>query len=91
MIIDIAHSSVKTIDDILALSTRPMIVSHTGVKGTVNNNRNLSDDQLRRIAAKGGLIGIGFWEGGHRPYHRSEGDGAGHSLRGEKIGFNEIR
>jgi microsomal dipeptidase-like Zn-dependent dipeptidase len=62
MIIDIAHSSAKTIDDILALSTRPVIVSHTGVKGTVNNNRNLSDDQLRRIAAKGGLIGIGFWE-----------------------------
>lgn len=62
MIIDIAHSSVKTIDDILASSTRPVIVSHTGVKGTVNNNRNLSDDQLRRIAAKGGLIGIGFWE-----------------------------
>ncbi|TRZ75249.1 MAG: peptidase M19 [Deltaproteobacteria bacterium] len=62
MIIDIAHSSAKTIDDILALSTRPMIISHTGVKGTVNNNRNLSDDQLRRIAAKGGLIGIGFWE-----------------------------
>jgi membrane dipeptidase len=62
MIIDIAHSSVKTIDDVLALSTRPVIVSHTGVKGTVNNNRNLSDDQLRRIAAKGGLIGIGFWE-----------------------------
>ena len=62
MIIDIAHSSVKTIDDVLALATRPVIVSHTGVKGTVNNNRNLSDDQLRRIAAKGGLIGIGFWE-----------------------------
>lgn len=39
-----------------------MIISHRGVKGTVNNNRNLSDEQLRRIAAKGGLIGIGFWE-----------------------------
>ncbi len=62
MIIDIAHSSSKTIDDVLALSKRPVMVSHTGVKGTVNNSRNLSDDQLRRIAAKGGLIGIGFWE-----------------------------
>jgi membrane dipeptidase len=62
MIIDLAHSSAKTIDDVLVLSTRPVIVSHTGVKGTVNNNRNLSDDQLRRIAAKGGLIGIGFWK-----------------------------
>ncbi len=62
MIVDISHSSSATIDDVLALATRPFIVSHTGVKGTVNNNRNLSDDQLRRIAAKGGLIGIGFWK-----------------------------
>ena len=39
-----------------------MVVSHTGVKGTCNNNRNLSDDQIRAIAAKGGLIGIGYWD-----------------------------
>jgi membrane dipeptidase len=62
IIIDISHSSAKTIDDVLELATRPVIVSHTGVKGTVDNNRNLSDDQLRRITAKGGLIGIGFWK-----------------------------
>lgn len=62
MIIDLAHSSSQTINEVLALATRPVMVSHTGVKGTVNNNRNLSDDQLRQIAAKGGLIGIGFWE-----------------------------
>jgi microsomal dipeptidase-like Zn-dependent dipeptidase len=62
MIIDVSHASSKTIDDVLALATRPVIVSHTGVKGIVNNNRNLSDDQLRRIAEKGGLIGIGFWK-----------------------------
>jgi membrane dipeptidase len=37
-------------------------VSHTGVKGTCNNNRNLSDEQLKHIAAKGGLVGIGFWQ-----------------------------
>ncbi len=62
MLVDLAHASARTMDDVLALATRPVIVSHTGVKGTLDNNRNLSDDQLRRIAAKGGLIGIGFWE-----------------------------
>ena len=62
MIVDLAHASSKTIDDVLAMSTRPVVVSHTGVKGTCNNNRNLSDDQIRAIAAKGGLIGIGYWE-----------------------------
>ena len=62
MTIDLAHSSTKAMQEALQLSTRPLMVSHTGVKGTLDNNRNLSDEQLRAIAAKGGLIGIGFWE-----------------------------
>lgn len=41
MIEDLAHASPKMIDDILNLTTRPVIVSHSGVKGTFNNNRNL--------------------------------------------------
>lgn len=61
LIIDLAHASARTIDDVLALSSRAPLVSHTGVKGTCDNNRNLSDGQLRAVAAKGGLIGIGFW------------------------------
>jgi membrane dipeptidase len=61
MIIDLAHASKQTIDDVLRLSKRPVIVSHTGVKGTCDNNRNLSDTQVKAIVAKGGLIGIGFW------------------------------
>jgi len=62
MIVDLAHASAKTIDDVLTVATRPPVVSHTGVKGTCDNNRNLSDDQIRAIAAKGGLIGIGYWD-----------------------------
>jgi membrane dipeptidase len=62
MIVDLAHASAKTIEDVLAMATRPVVVSHTGVKGTCDNNRNLSDDQIRAVAAKGGLIGIGYWE-----------------------------
>ena len=38
------------------------MVSHTGVRGTCDNRRNLSDDQLRGIAATGGVVGIGFWD-----------------------------
>lgn len=62
VIVDLAHSSTKTIEDVLALSTRPVVVSHTGIKATCDNNRNLSDAQVRQIAAAGGLIGIGFWD-----------------------------
>lgn len=61
MLVDVAHASVATIDDVLAIARRPVIASHTGVRGTHDTVRNLSDDQLRRIAATGGLIGIGFF------------------------------
>lgn len=62
MIVDIAHASAKTIDDVLAIATRPVVVSHTGVRGTCDNQRNLSDEQLKGIARTGGVIGIGYWE-----------------------------
>lgn len=61
MIVDVAHASVATIDDVLSMATRPVVASHTGVRGTADNVRNLSDAHLREIAATGGLIGIGFW------------------------------
>ena len=62
MIIDLAHASPRTIEDVLATATRPLVVSHTGVKGTCDNNRNLSDEQIQAVAARGGLIGIGYWD-----------------------------
>ena len=63
MIIDVAHAAPAMIDDILEQTTRPILVSHTGVRGTKDNIRNLSDDHIRRIAANGGLICIGFFKG----------------------------
>jgi membrane dipeptidase len=62
MIIDLAHASPQTIEDVLAIATRPLVVSHSGVKGTCDNNRNLTDEQIRAVSAKGGLIGIGYWD-----------------------------
>ncbi|HEV8182294.1 MAG TPA: membrane dipeptidase, partial [Candidatus Angelobacter sp.] len=61
MLIDLAHASPATLRDVTALATRPLIVSHTGVKGTCNNPRNLSDDELRAVARTNGVIGIGLW------------------------------
>jgi microsomal dipeptidase-like Zn-dependent dipeptidase len=58
MILDLAHSSLKTIDDILEMASAPVIVSHTGVLGTCDNPHNLADDHIRRIAGCGGVIGI---------------------------------
>lgn len=62
MVIDLAHASPATIDDVLKMATRPVVVSHTGVRGTCDNQRNLSDAQLAAISDNGGVIGIGVWE-----------------------------
>ena len=61
--VDLAHAAPALIDDVLDMATRPVLVSHTGVKGTCEGSRNLSDEHVRRIAATGGVIGIGFWDG----------------------------
>ncbi len=62
MLLDLAHASERTLDDALALARRPVVVSHTGVKGTCDNPRNLTDAHLRGVARTGGVVGIGFWE-----------------------------
>lgn len=61
--VDVAHASPQAVDDALARARKPVVVSHTGVQGTCAGPRNLTDDQLRRVAATGGVIGIGFFEG----------------------------
>jgi microsomal dipeptidase-like Zn-dependent dipeptidase len=60
--VDLSHASPQLIDDVLAIATKPILVSHTGIKGTCNNVRNLSDSQLKRIATLGGVIGIAMFE-----------------------------
>jgi len=62
MLVDVAHASSATVDDVVAMARRPVIVSHTGVRGACDNARNLSDDQLKGIAHTDGLVGIGYWE-----------------------------
>lgn len=62
IVIDVAHSSPQTVRDTLALSNRPLVVSHTGFNGHCESPRNISDALMAEIAAAGGLIGVGFWE-----------------------------
>jgi len=61
LLIDLAHASPRTIDDVLSISTRPLIVSHTGVRAVCDNSRNLTSEHVKAIARTGGVIGIGYW------------------------------
>jgi microsomal dipeptidase-like Zn-dependent dipeptidase len=62
MIIDLAHASTRVMDDVFSITTKPIIVSHTGVRGACDNQRNLSDKHLIEIGKRNGLVGIGLWE-----------------------------
>ncbi len=62
ILLDLAHASPKLIDEALEIVTKPVVVSHTGVKGTCDNVRNLSDEHIAQIAATGGVIGVAFFE-----------------------------
>lgn len=60
--VDLAHSSPAIVDDVLKITTQPVIVSHTGVRAVLDSQRNLSDAQIQKIAANGGIIGIAFFD-----------------------------
>jgi microsomal dipeptidase-like Zn-dependent dipeptidase len=63
MVVDIAHCSHACVAEILAMARRPVVSSHGGVQATCKENRNLTDEEIKGVAATGGVIGIGYWEG----------------------------
>lgn len=60
MIIDISHASDKTFYDVLSLSKAPIIASHSCVRTVCDNPRNLTDDMIKALARKGGVVQICF-------------------------------
>ena len=58
LIIDLSHASTKTLFDVLEVSTKPVVATHSGVYSIKNHNRNLKDQEIKAIAKKGGLIQV---------------------------------
>ncbi len=58
MMVDVSHVSDETIDDVLETSRAPVFASHSSCRAICDIPRNLTDDQIARIAAKGGVVMI---------------------------------
>jgi membrane dipeptidase len=58
MVIDASHASDASLDQMIALSEAPLILSHSGCKDVFDHPRNVDDARLRALAAKGGVIQI---------------------------------
>jgi len=60
MLVDISHVSDKTFYDALAVSKAPLIASHSSCRALCNHPRNMTDDMIKALAAKGGVIQINY-------------------------------
>ncbi len=60
MLLDLSHGGERTVMEAAALTTAPPAVTHTGCRALLNNPRNLSDEALRAVADKGGVVGLYF-------------------------------
>src|ERR1700693_3216389 len=63
MMVDISHVSDKTFYDTLAVTTKPVIASHSSCRAISSLPRNMTDDMLRALARNGGVVGINFGGG----------------------------
>ncbi|MBU0936173.1 MAG: dipeptidase [Spirochaetes bacterium] len=60
MLVDVSHLADTTLTDVLRLARRPLVASHSNCRALCPHRRNLTDDQIRAIAATGGLVGLTF-------------------------------
>jgi membrane dipeptidase len=63
IIIDISHSGDQTFWDVIEITTKPIIASHSSIYSLVPSRRNLKDDQIKAIARNGGVIQVNFHPG----------------------------
>jgi membrane dipeptidase len=58
VLVDIAHLSPAAVRDVFEFSERPVLATHANARAVYDHPRNLSDDQLERVAATGGVVGV---------------------------------
>ena len=60
MVVDVSHLSEATFWHVMEVSTKPLIASHSNARALCGHSRNLSDEQAKAIADRGGVIGVTF-------------------------------
>jgi membrane dipeptidase len=61
MIVDISHVSDETFWDVMGVTTKPVIASHSSCRALCDHPRNMDDDMIRAVGENGGVIGINFY------------------------------
>ena len=63
MMVDVSHVGEQTFWDVIQLSKKPIIASHSSVYALMPHRRNLKDEQIKAIAKNGGVIQVNFYPG----------------------------
>ncbi|MBI3939601.1 MAG: membrane dipeptidase [Acidobacteria bacterium] len=63
MIVDVSHVSDRTFWDVVQVTTKPVIASHSSASALNDVPRNMKDDMLRAVARNGGVVGVNFYSG----------------------------
>jgi membrane dipeptidase len=63
VVLDVSHASDDVLRQVAQLSSAPIILSHSGMRAIHNNPRNVSDEDARLVAAKGGVIQVNAYSG----------------------------
>jgi membrane dipeptidase len=96
MIIDVSHAADSTFWDVLKYSKAPVIASHSCCRALAPHFRNLSDEMLKALAEKGGVVGINFWPGFlNETIDKAESElmakvAAEHGLPSDLVGFTRL-
>lgn len=75
ILIDVSHVSMSSFWDIVDITIKPIVASHSNCRALCEHSRNLTDDQLRAIAATGGTVGLNLYQ----------------PFLGEQAGFDTMR
>lgn len=81
VVVDVSHLNERGFWDVAALSTAPLVASHSGAHALCPSPRNLTDDQLRAVRDSGGIVGINFG----RAFLRRDGRGDRRTSLGEIV------
>jgi membrane dipeptidase len=75
LLLDLAHGGARTMAEAAAQAKRPLVISHTGARALYDHPRNTSDDTIRAVADKGGVVGVYFM-----PFLTADGHPKGEDL-----------
>lgn len=75
LLLDLAHGGARTMAEAAAVAKRPLVISHTGARALYDHPRNTSDETIRAVADKGGVVGVYFM-----PFLTADGHPKGEDL-----------